>query len=285
MKYAITGSTGKFGQEVIKTLLNKVNKNDIVALARNQAKAEKLLPAGIDIRPGSYEDVDALTDSLKGIDRLLFISSQPGGKVSRLEQHKNVIEAAKNAGVKYIAYTSFPKADQATAPLAEDHQATEILIIEAGFEHSFLRNNWYLENEMSVIQAGKDNKPFVYAAGNGRAGWALEKEYAQAAANVLVTKAPKNIYEFAGPSHTYADLAQALKKATGNDFAVQSITAEQYQQGLLDSGMDQATAELITSFQTLIRDGNLDEDTSDLTDVLGHDLPSLENSLKEVLAN
>ena len=147
MKYAITTATGKFGRVAVQHLAELVPVNDIIALARNVDKAKTLLPEGIDIRPGDYTNVTELTQSLAGVDRLLFISSQPGDVVSRGQQHLNVVEAAKAAGVGYIAYTSFPHADQATAILATDHQTTETAILESGIAHSFLRNNWYLENE------------------------------------------------------------------------------------------------------------------------------------------
>lgn len=284
MKYAITGSTGHFGLTAVENLVKEVGADNVVALARNEEKAKKLLPAGVEIRPGSYEDADELTASLKGIDRLLFVSSQPGGKMARLDQHRNVITAAQNAGVKFIAYTSFPHADQSDAPLAQDHKETEKIIAATGIDHAFLRNNWYVENEMSVIDAGAQGDAFVYSAAEGRAGWALERFYAEAAAKVVALDDPKDIYEFAGASHTYADLADAVKAATGKSFAVNSITDAEYSQGLQDSGLDKATADMITGFQTLIRDGNLDENTSDLPDVLGHTLPSLTDSVKEVLA-
>ncbi|MQS52816.1 SDR family oxidoreductase [Companilactobacillus mishanensis] len=284
MKYAITGSTGKFGRKAIEILLKEVDASDIVALARNEEKAKKLLPAGIDIRPGSYEDERVLAESLKGVDRLLFISSQPGGATPRLQQHTNVINAAKAAGVKYIAYTSFADVDHATASLADDHKATEKLIKESGLDYSFLRNNWYIENDMGVISAGAAGKPFVYAAGNGRAGWALERLYAEAAAKVITLDSPKNVYEFGGQMVTYADLAQAVKDATGKEFEVDSISTEQYSKNLQETGMDQATADFIAGMQTLIQDGNLDVPSTDLPDALGYALPSLEDSVKEALS-
>ncbi|MFD1471957.1 NAD(P)H-binding protein [Companilactobacillus mishanensis] len=284
MKYAITGSTGKFGRKAIEILLKEVDATDIVALARNEEKAKKLLPAEIEIRPGSYEDEAVLAKSLNDIDRLLFISSQPGGAIPRLQQHTNVINAAKSAGVKYVAYTSFADADNATAALAADHKATEKLIEASGLDYSFLRNNWYVENEMDVISAGAAGKPFVYAAGNGRAGWALERLYAEAAAKVITSDSPKNVYEFGGQMVTYADLAQAVKDATGKDFEVDSISTEQYIKNLQEAGMDQPTSEIIASMQTLIEDGNLDVPSTDLPDVLGYELPSLADSVKEALS-
>lgn len=169
MKYAVTGATGKFGQTVVKVLAENVDNADIIALARNTEKAEKLLP-GIEARPGSYDSEEVLEKSLQGVDKLLLISSIPGQAVSRIQQHKNVINAAKKAGVRFIAYTSFPHADKAKSPLAVDHKNTEQAIRESGIGYSFLRNNWYLENERMQIPAAINNKPFVYSAGDGRVG-------------------------------------------------------------------------------------------------------------------
>jgi Predicted nucleoside-diphosphate-sugar epimerases len=253
-------------------------------LARNQEKAQKVLPAGIEIRPGSYEDEKQLVESLKGVDKLLFISSQPGGKTPRLEQHKNVLQAVKEAGVKYVAYTSFPHADTATSPLSKDHQETEKLIKELGIDYSFVRNNWYLENELSYIEAGKDNKPFVYAAGNGKAGWALEREYAEGAAKVLIASQPKKIYEFAGTMYTYEDLAKAISEVTGNKIQTQSLSIDDYKKMLEGAGMDDGTVQVVAMIQKLIYDGELDEETTDLPEVLGHELKTLVEAVKEVLS-
>ncbi|WP_369385612.1 NAD(P)H-binding protein [Lacticaseibacillus camelliae] len=171
--YAVTGATGRFGQRALQYLAAKISTSDIVALARNTEKAKTLDPAGITIRQADYTDVDQMTQALKNVDRLLFISSVPGGAVSRSQQHQNVVTAAKRAGVNYIAYTSFPHADVSTAALAADHHATEQAILDAGIKHSFLRNNWYLENEMPRLKAAAAGQDFLYAAGEGKVGWPL----------------------------------------------------------------------------------------------------------------
>jgi len=284
MKIAITGATGNFGRSAIQTLSQQVAVEDIIALARNTEKAQKLLPAGIEIRPGSYEDVDQLTTSLAGVDRLLFISSQPGAALPRLEQHRNVVKAAQAAGVKLIAYTSFPHADTATTPLATDHRETEALITATGIKHIFLRNNWYLENEMGGIQGAQANQPFYYSAADGQAGWALERDYAEAAANAILLEQPKSIYELAGDIKTYPDLAQALQTVTGHDFAINAVNDTDYRAGLVAAGLDEGTADFATMVQQLIRDGNLDAGSSDLPMLLGRPLPSLTVALQEIIA-
>lgn len=282
MKYAVTGATGKFGQTVIKVLAENVDNRDIIALARNTEKAEKLFP-GIEARPGSYDSEEVLEKSLKGVDKLLLISSIPGQAVSRIQQHKNVINAAKKAGVRFIAYTSFPHADTAKSPLAIDHKNTEQAIRESGIGYSFLRNNWYLENERMQIPAAINNKSFVYSAGEGRVGWALEREYAEAAARVLLSDEPKTVYEFSGPQHSYDDLARTLKVLTDNDFEVMSLSDDEYRKRLVATGYSPQAAAGIVGMQRLIREGDLSETSSDLPTALGHPLPTFEESLKEVI--
>lgn len=127
---AITGATGQLGQLVIKQLLNTVPANQIVAIVRNPAKAEALSQQGITVRQGDYADESTMTSALKGVEKLLLISSSEVGQ--RATQHQNVINAAKAAGVKFIAYTSLLHADKSPLGLHAEHVATEKALAESG---------------------------------------------------------------------------------------------------------------------------------------------------------
>lgn len=280
--YAVTAATGNFGQTAIKELNKLVGKDNVVVIARNLAKGQKLFPNN-EVRHGDYENLDSMNGALKGIDRVLFISSQPGGKISRATAQKNVVKAMKNNNVKFVAYTSFLNAQNSKTPLADDHRITENDIKEAGIAHSFLRDNWYLENEIVFLQNGAANRPAVYWADN-HAGWALEREYAEAAAKVVASENPKEIYEFAGKPRTYVDLGHGLQKATGNNFEIKQVSSDQYTSYLETAGSDHATAVLFSSFQAPIHFGALDENSDDLEKVLGHPLTPIEDAIKEILA-
>lgn len=282
MKYAITAATGNFGQIAIKKLIDLVGSDNVIAIVRNLEKGQKLLPKGVEIRQGDYDDVTTMEKALKGIDRVLFISSQPGGKVARGTQHQNVVTAIKNAGVDFVAYTSFPNAQASTSALANDHRLTEKLIEEQGIKHSFLRNNWYLQNEMGFLQSGANNQTATYWT-DQQAGWALEREYAEAAAKVITLENPDAIYEFAGKIRSYADLGAALQKATGNNFEVKQVSRDAYQAQLQAGGLDADTAALFTSFQAPIEDGSLSHQSDSLAKVLGRELTSLPEAINEIL--
>lgn len=281
MKYAITAATGKFGQAATNELLKIVPKKDIVLIVRNENKAKELFP-NIEVRKASYDDVNKLTTALRNVDRLLFISSQPGGKIERLEQHRNVVQAMMNNNVSFVAYTSFPKANESTSLLATDHRETEKEINSSGIAHSFLRNNWYLENEIGFLQSGLTNHIANYWA-NNHAGWALEREYAEAAIKVLTTDKNDEVYEFSGPAKTYEGLGDALQLLIPNTIKIEQVSAEKYAKLLEDTGLNADLAALFTSFQEPINDGSLESASNDLVGILGHPLESLPNAIKEVV--
>ncbi|ATU70483.1 NAD(P)-dependent oxidoreductase [Levilactobacillus brevis] len=284
MKIAISAATGHFGQLAIQELLKTVAAGDIVAVVRNREKGQRLLPAGITVRQADYTDEVAMTTALAGIDRLLFISSVPGGPVSRQQQHANVVKAAQAAGVSYVAYTSFAKADTAQSPLSKDHVATEALLKASGLQVSFLRNAWYLENELSYLQAGAQGQDSVYAAGDGRIGFALEREYAEAAAKVMTTPVPKPVYEFAGTPVTYAELAATLQTVTGQAVTFKTVSDDTYRQDMREAGVAPELVEVLLSMQIMMRAGELDVTSSDLADVLGRPVTPLATAIREILA-
>ena len=117
MVIAITGATGQLGRLVIGKLKQKVATSEIVALARDPAKATDL---GVETRLADYSKPETLDKALTNIDKLLLISSSEIGQ--RVTQHRNVIEAAQKAGVELIVYTSLIHANTSPLSLAEEHQ-------------------------------------------------------------------------------------------------------------------------------------------------------------------
>ena len=133
------------------------------------------------------------------------------------------------------------------------------------------------------LQSGANKQAALYWA-KGYAGWALEREYAEAAVNVLTAETSKEIYEFSGKRANYEDLGHALQAATGNNFEIKHVSQDEYVKYLENTGLKPEMATLFASFEQPIYDGALDEDTTDLADVLGHSSLSLEAAIKEILA-
>ncbi|HCW98794.1 MAG TPA: NAD(P)-dependent oxidoreductase, partial [Pantoea sp.] len=141
---AVTGATGQLGRLVIEALLKKVPAEQIIAAVRSPEKAADLAAKGVTVRKADYSQPETLMSALSGVDKLLLISGSEVGQ--REAQHQAVINAAKSASVKFIAYTSLLHADSSPLGLGVEHRATEALLQASGIPFALLRNGWYTEN-------------------------------------------------------------------------------------------------------------------------------------------
>lgn len=271
MNYLVTSATGDLAFQSVQFLVDLVGKEQVAVTVRSLEKAAALKELGVDIRQANYLNKDSLVDAFTGIDRVLFVSS--GDLETREQQHNNVVEALKTAGVSFVAYTSAPKAQQSTALVAPDHKVTENLIKASGLDYAFLRNNWYLENEGALFDAIQTKRPFSYSAGTGKTAWAKKQDYAEAAARVLADVAPKQtIYELGGTPLTYPELADSLQHDQSEKIELIALTDEEYTKQLTEAGLPQEAIGFIVGVQKDIREGQLDVDSQDLVAVLGHEL-------------
>ncbi len=214
MTIAITGATGQLGRLVIEKLKERVDAREIIALARTPSKAADL---GITVREADYSRPDTLKTALAGVQTVLLISSSEVGQ--RVSQHRNVIEAAKAAGVTRIVYTSLLHADVSPLIIADEHRTTEALLAASGIPHTVLRNGGYSEIYTGKIPGALAAGVLLGSARNGRISGAPRVDYAEAAAVVVSTAGHDcKVYELAGDeSWTLADLAAEISRQAGRD--------------------------------------------------------------------
>ena len=280
MRIAVTGATGSLGGHVVDSLLNKgVAVSDIVAIVRNEEKAADLKARGIALGVATFEDEAALTAALEGVDRLVFISGSEVGQ--RVAQHTNVINAAKAAGVTFIAYTSLLNLDTSKLALAPEHIATEKLLAESGIDHALLRNGWYWENYESSIGAAKATGKVFGAAEGARVSAAARKDYAEAAAVVITSdNQAGKVYELAGaPALTYPEIAAGIGEVIGSEAEYVNLSVEEYQNALEQAGVPTEFAALLASMDPIIAEGALYSDSTDLQDLIGRPSTSIVEAL------
>lgn len=280
MRIAVTGATGSLGGHVVDSLLSKgVAASDIVAIVRNEEKAADLKARGIALGVATFEDEAALTAALEGVDRLVFISGSEVGQ--RVAQHTNVINAAKAAGVTFIAYTSLLNLDTSKLALAPEHIATEKLLAESGIDHALLRNGWYWENYESSIGAAKATGKVFGAAEGARVSAAARKDYAEAAAVVITSdNQAGKVYELAGaPALTYPEIAAGIGEVIGSEAEYVNLSVEEYQNALEQAGVPAEFAALLAGMDPIIAEGALYSDSSDLQDLIGRPSTSIVEAL------
>ncbi|EKS7200418.1 TPA: SDR family oxidoreductase [Enterobacter ludwigii] len=280
---AITGATGQLGQLVIEQLLNTVPANQIVAIVRNPAKAEALSQQGITVRQGDYADESTMTSALKGVEKLLLISSSEVGQ--RATQHQNVINAAKAAGVKFIAYTSLLHADKSPLGLHVEHVATEKALAESGIPYALLRNGWYTENYLASAPPALEHGVFIGAAGEGKIASATRADYAAAAAKVISGDGHAgNVYELAGDhAWTLSELAAELSKQSGKNVTYQNMSEKDFAAALKGVGLPDGLADMLADSDVGASKGGLFDDSHTLSKLIGRPTTPLSESIKAIL--
>jgi NAD(P)H dehydrogenase (quinone) len=283
MKIGVTGATGHLGRLVIKELLKSVPAQDVVAIVRSAAKAADLAAQGVQVRVAPYDDPAALQAALAGVERLLLISSSEVGR--RVQQHQNVIDAAKAAGVQFIAYTSAPLAATTSLILAPDHKATEELLIASGLDFAILRNNWYTENYLQQLNTARQTGKVVAAAGEGQVASASRADYAAGAAAVLLDGGHVGrIYELGGDyAWTYDELAAAIGEVIGRPVTYEAVDGATLVEILQSVGLDEGTAGFVAALDANIAAGVLAEVTHDLSRLIGRPTTPLVEGLRAAI--
>jgi NAD(P)H dehydrogenase (quinone) len=257
----VTGAAGQLGKLVIGQLIARTPANRVAALVRSASQASPLSRLGVEARIGDYTDGNSLDRALVGVERLLFISSND--LVSRRAQHRNVIEAAKRAGVKLIAYTSLLHADRSQLGLARDHRDTEADLRDSGVPFVLLRNGWYTENYTQAIPAALTHGAFLGSAGVGRIASAARQDFAEAAAAVLLSTDNQagRIYELAGDSaYTLPQFVAEIAKQTGQPIAYQNLPQQTFREALQSAGLPAPVAALLADSDAgASQDGLYDE--------------------------
>ncbi|PWB96946.1 SDR family oxidoreductase [Homoserinimonas hongtaonis] len=285
MVFAVAGATGHLGRLVLDSLLDLgVAPGDIVAIGRDTAKVSDFVAKGVVARSADYSDRGALDEALAGVDRLLLISGSEVGR--RVKQHKNVIDAAKHAGVGFIAYTSAPHADTSTLALAPEHKATEAMVRASEIPYALLRNNWYTESYVQVAEQAKYTGLIIASLGDGRIASASRRDYAEGAARVLVAEAHEGqTYEFAGDTAWgYDELAEVVSEIVGREVTYKRVSSKEHRKILSKAGLDMGTAAFVVTLDTNTRDGALADANPTLSTILGRPTTPLATGLAEAYA-
>jgi NAD(P)H dehydrogenase (quinone) len=281
---AVTGATGQLGQLVIKHLLNKVEPQQIVALVRNIEKAASLTSLGVQVRQADYSKPETLESALDGVAKLLLISSSEVGQ--RASQHKNVIDAAKKAGVELLAYTSLLHADTSPLALAEEHVETEAYLKQAEVPHVLLRNGWYTENYLASVAPALANGGFIGCAKDGKISSAAREDYAEAAAAVLTSEAEQNgkVYELSGDeAYTLSELSALISKKSGKAIPYINMEEADFAKALEGAGLPAPFAAVLANSDTGASQGALYDDSKTLSALIGHPTKSLEQLISDYI--
>jgi len=283
---AITGATGQLGHATLQALLPQVAASELVAIVRDPQKAADKLPAGVAVRPGDYNDPASLVAAFRGVDQLLFVSTSEFDYATRVQQHQNVVEAARQAGVRHVVYTSiFNPSAESRFGSTRSHAATEARLLASGLTYTILRNTLYLDLvPMFVGENALPSGSFYFAAGQGRVSFGLRDEMGQATANVLATKGHENkIYDLApAPPYSFQDIATTLSEVTGRPVAYVPVTNDQLTDGMREHQVPAPVVQMMSELASAIEADEFNASSPDFEQLLGRKPTDLKTYLTSV---
>ncbi len=281
MNILVTGANGEYGKLAIEHLLNLASADvKLFGLVRKEADAEALRQKGVEARFGDYADLPSLIKAFEGIDRLLFVS------IPNFDIQKNVVEAAKISGIKFIAYTSIYGVDFNKLGLEINHRNTEELIRQSGIPHSFLRNSWYMELHQSFVNMAKKSGEIQYFSGKGKVSGLLKTELAEAGARVILGDNFPEIINLTSKPFYYGEFAEAVQIALNKDITIKEVSKEAYENFVATlnlSPMDTMLGGSMQQYAIAGNNGEEDSTPSTIETILGRELLPLAEAIKTIL--
>jgi NAD(P)H dehydrogenase (quinone) len=285
----VTGATGQLGKAVTESLLKKTAASNIHILVRDAGKAAAFKAQGVTIHVGDYSDYASLVKAFKGIDKVYMVSGND--IANRAQQHDNVVNAAKEAGVKQVVYTSFQRKNESnTTPIAfvaHSHLSTEAKLKASGLNYTLLQHGIYAD--MIPIFAGEhllDTKTIYLPAGDGKTAYALRTDQAEAGANVLLDESGKYVnqsYELAGnEAVSWAQIAEIISGITGVKISYVSPSVKEFEATLTKAGVPAEYIGLFAGFSQANAQGEFENVTNELETILGRKPVSVATYLQSV---
>jgi NAD(P)H dehydrogenase (quinone) len=262
----VTGVTGGLGGRVARRLAARGVRQRVVA--RDPGRVPEL--DGAEVVTGSYDDRQGLRKAFEGAGALFMVSASEDP--DRRTLHGNVVDAAVDAGVGRIVYTSFYGAEpECTFTFGRDHWHAEERIRASGLRHTFLRDNLYID--FLPLLAGADGV-IRGPAGDGRVAAVTRDDIADVAVAVLLDDGDGHdgrTYDMTGPQAlSMAEVAEELSRVAGRTVTYQNETLQEAYASRASYGApDWEVAGWVTTY-VAIANGDLDEVSDDVAAVSGH---------------
>ncbi|WP_116204453.1 NAD(P)H-binding protein [Amycolatopsis circi] len=275
----VFGATGALGQHVLDALvLRGRSPETITAAGRNRARLEELASAGFRTAAVDLSDSASVAEVVARHSDIVLIS---GRDPNRLAQHESVIEAAKNAQVRHVYYTSGVRADDDRFEINADHWATEKALIASGLTYTILRNTWYIENYAQSLAGPRFTGVLAAATGDAVVAAASRKDLAEALAVVVTTDGHDNAtYSLSGDADfTYADIAEAMSVVLEREVVYRPVASEELRAMLRKTGMDDELVSFLASLDETIAAGVFARVGDDLSRLLGRPTTGLVEGL------
>ncbi|MET4060974.1 NAD(P)H dehydrogenase (quinone) [Arthrobacter sp. UYP6] len=261
---AVTGATGALGGAVARLLAEAGIRQRL--LARHTARLPEL--PGTPSYAFTYSDREHAARALEGVHTLFMVSAAESPY--RRRDQRTFVDAAVDAGVQHVVYTSFMgAAPDAVFTLARDHWDTEEYIKSKGMDYTFLRDCMYQDSLPSFV--GRDGV-LRGPAGSGRVAAVARADVARTAALILADPQPHAgaVYTLTGPQAlSFEEITEVLTRVTGSRISYHNETMEEALESRRVSGVEPWQIEAWVSTYTAISAGQMSRVSTDVQELTG----------------
>ena len=280
MTILVTAASGALGQAIAEEL--RAHGARAVLGAREPAK----LGDRFETRRVDYDDPSSLRDAFADVRTLLVISSNAPNE-ARLRQHAAAIDAAREAGVGRIVYTSFVGAQTpGDNPLLEVHHDAERRLRESGVPWVALRNGLYLDSLPALLGPFRETGVVAHPAGDAPASWITRRDIAAFTVDVLLDETTQNVALnlVTEEARSFSSAIDAVSQKTGVAIEYREPSDDEYRGMLRRAGFDEGTVAIFVQVCRAMREGALGVDESSFHARLGRPAESVDAFLDRVLA-
>ncbi len=287
MKVAVTAASGRLGHALLEALSGKLGAEGVIAVARSP---EKIDAPHVETRRGDYNAPDEMTDALREVDTVVMISAPVVAGTDRVLLHRNVIDAASQAGAAKIVYTSVvgsgAEKDTWYWPTQQINRQTERDVRDCGLQWIVARNGLYLELDLNHIIAANETGTYRNNGGAGRCGYITIDELAAATAELAIRdRLNGRIYNLVGDSRSQDELVALANHVFGLNVAYEEMSDEdnvaRFMKDPRISARGEDVARMLTGCFQAMRRGALDVD-SDFEAAAGRPCKSTEEMMEDV---
>jgi uncharacterized protein YbjT (DUF2867 family) len=156
----VTGATGQQGGSVTQSLLK--NGHTVRGLTRNadSPAAKGLAAQGVEIAVGDFTDPGSLVRAASGVDAIFAMTTPfEQGVEAETAQGLVLIDAAKQANVGHLVYSSVANADKKTGvPHFDSKYAVEKAIVASGIPYTIIAPVFFMDNLLQPWMSGTLNE-------------------------------------------------------------------------------------------------------------------------------
>lgn len=277
MSIVITGASGQLGRLTAELVLDRVPASEVILTTRHPKALSDLGERGATVRQADFDRPETLAEAFAGGENLLLISTDDLSR--RAAQHRAAIEAAREAGVRHVAYTSYLNpVEENPAVITPSHRETEKALRESGLAWTALRNAFYAEYQVPAGAQAIATGQLIHSNGDGKTAYVSREDCAAAAAAVLTTEGHEDkAYDITGPeSFSQGDVAALLSEVSGRPVEAVAVDDEAFIQGLTAAGVPEPAAREFASYGRAIREGYINQISGTVENLTGRAPRSLQ---------